>query len=128
MEFGLDVLHLAPVSGQETVTEAELVQPTGGIRLVRAVFAPNAQVGTGSSAPTTTCRPTFADKVKELPATLMRTPKPVGATRAFDEASWQLAVVVSAPASASEASATGVKLPTARARLSASTTPSTACD
>lgn len=110
VEFGKDQVVLKPSSGQVTVTKAELIDPQGGIRLIKAVFAPYAGFAIGFFGEDFRLPPYLADKIQELPARLTSTPKPAGAPPDWDPAYWQVAVVVSAPVSATNAFATGVKL------------------
>jgi len=110
VEFGTDGVVLKPSSGHVTITKAELIDPKGGIRLIKAVFAPYAPFAIGFFGEDFRPPPYLAGKIQELPARLTSTPKPVGAPPDWDPAYWQVAVVVSAPVSATNAFATGVKL------------------
>jgi hypothetical protein len=108
--YGLDLLALSPAKGEVTVTDAKLVNPEGGLRLVAAVFSPSAKVGGGLIGRRFDLPSYLRPYLRPLPAQLRPVARPAGAPEPWNPADWQLSIVVSAPASATNASANGVDL------------------
>lgn len=113
--FGLDDMRLTPAGGRLTVTGAELVEPRGGIRLLKTVFAPQANFGSGLAGEPWGLPPYLLPYLRTTPADLTPLARPLpGAddtfNSVFDGDTWQAAAVVTVSPTATDASAAGLTL------------------
>lgn len=110
IEFGLDYIELAPNTGRVRVTAAELNDPTGGIRLVKAVLAPSANFNIGNPGEHWGVESYIAPFLRALPAVIEPIAKPGAAAPVYKGFRWQLGVLVTAPTTSTKASISGLTL------------------
>jgi hypothetical protein len=109
LSYGVDVLELSSDLAQVTVTAVEPIDPTGGIKLDKVAFVPNAEVDIGApgNKPIHTTTRSLASMARFLPATLTVTAPPADEKGPYHPKAWQLTVTVHAPVNSRRARVNG---------------------
>jgi hypothetical protein len=109
LSYGIDVLALSSDLAQVTVTAVEPIDPTGGIKLDKVAFVPNAEVDIGApgNKPIHTTTRSLASMARFLPATLTVTAPPADEKGPYHPKAWQLTVTVHAPVNSRRARVSG---------------------